>query len=159
MPLLNFVPDNGARFIAEVEKHSAVAVWAPPEGGLEGNYLRRLRGVGYRTLVLTARGLGDLERYLVEAHGVRPAHLGKKDKRVYALPPELSLHLDTLPNDAKGLVLWLIEGKVLSLQELDYLVKLPTVVPKLKVVVELGSDYGMRWQALAEAVSKMAAGG
>lgn len=158
MPLLNFVPDNGSRFLAEVEKYSAVALWTPPEGGLDGNYLRRLKGEGYRALVLTAKGLGDLERFLLEGHGIRPAHLGKKEKRVYILPPELALHLDSLPASAKGLVLWIIEGKVLSLQELDYLVKLPALVPKLKVVVEVGSAYKIRWQALDEAVSKMAEG-
>lgn len=163
-PLLNFVFDNGNRFIADVEKQKAVAVWSPPEGGLDGNYLRRLRGIGYKAVVITAKGLGDLERCLLESHSVRPPHLGKKDQpgsgklRVYQFPPDLAIHLDTLPADAKGLVLWVIEGKVLSLQELEYLATLPDMIPKLKVVVEVGSDNKMRWQGLADTVSKMAEG-
>ncbi|AGY57865.1 NAD(P)H-quinone oxidoreductase subunit N [Gloeobacter kilaueensis] len=158
MPLLNLVPDNGTRFVAAVEKQGALALWFPPEGGLEGNYQRRLRGAGYRTQLLSARGLGDLSRFLLESHGVRPAHLGKKEKRVFDLPPELAIYMDNLPPSARGFVLWLIEGKVLSLAELEYLSMLPAAVAKLKIVIELGSDRGIRWLPLAEAVSKMAEG-
>ncbi|BAC91711.1 NAD(P)H-quinone oxidoreductase subunit N [Gloeobacter violaceus] len=158
MPLLNLVLDNGSRFVADVEKHSSIALWAPPEGGIEGNYQRRLRGIGYRTQIITAKGLGDISRFLLESHGVRPAHLGKKDKRVFTLPPELAIYMDTLPASAKGFVLWIIEGKVLSLFELESLVGLPAAVPKLKVIVEVGSDYNIRWMPLEQAVSKMAEG-
>lgn len=153
-----FLIDNGSSFVRDVEKNGAVAMWVTPEGGAEGNYQRRLRGAGYKTLHMTAKGLGDLERFLLETHGVRPAHLGKKDKRVYDLPPELALQMDQLPDGARGLVLWLIEGKVLSLQELDYLAELPAQVSKLKIVIEVGSDFKVRWKPLREAVSNIAEG-
>ncbi len=155
MPLFNFVPDNGSRFVKAVESDGAIAVWAPPEGGIEGNYERRLRGIGYRTLLMSAKGLGDISRFLLESHGVRPAHLGKKEKRVLAAPPEIAIHLGTLSPTAKGLVLWIIDGRVLSLQELEYLAGMPAAVPRLKVVVEVGSDFNWRFEPLAQAVSRM----
>ena len=75
MPLLT----TGKKFIRDLEKSGSLAIYAPLEGGFEGRYLRRLRNSGYKTLSISARGLGDLGAYLMDVHGVRPPHLGKKN--------------------------------------------------------------------------------
>ncbi len=128
----------------------AVAVYAPLEGGFEGRYLRRIRATGYTSLSLSARGLGDLSMYLTGVHGVRPPHLGKKDVRTYFIPPILNYHLEKLPPKSKGLVLWILEGYVLSSQEISYLTVLPSLEPRVKVVVEMGGDRSFRWTPLKD---------
>ncbi|MEN9207679.1 MAG: NAD(P)H-quinone oxidoreductase subunit N [Gloeomargarita sp. GMQP_bins_120] len=144
----------GNQFEQDLEKHGALAVWVPPEGGHEGRYQRRLKGAGYRTLHMTARGMGELEAYLTRFHGVRPPHLGKALAQtaavgdVYYFPPLLDQALAALPPQAKGVVLWLIEGKVLARQELRYLTVVPTQYPRCKVVVEVASGREFRWQPL-----------
>ena len=70
---------TGRQLIKDLEKYGALGLYVPLEGGYEGRYQRRLRAAGYVTLVISARGLGDLAAYLTGIHGVRPAHLGKKD--------------------------------------------------------------------------------
>lgn len=148
---------TGKPFIRDLEKLGALAVYAPLEGGFEGRYQRRLRAAGYATLNLTARGLGDLGAYLTEVHGVRPPHLGKKTigqeaavGTVYYIPPIASYRLEALPSNAKGLVLWLMEGFVLSRNEREYLANLTQQEPRLKVVVEMGGERYFRWQPLQE---------
>ncbi len=150
---------TGKRFLRDLEATGALAVRSPLEGGFEGRYQRRLRAAGYETLNLTVRGLGDLSAYLMDIHGVRPPHLGKKTVGqaaavgyTYFLPPIVGQRLSTLGNGAKGLVLWLIEGMVLSQQELAYLAQLPQQVPNLKVVLEVGGDRAFSWQPLNELV-------
>ena len=152
MPLLT----TGKPFIRELEKSGALAVYAPLEGGFEGRYQRRLRASGYRTLNLSARGLGDLGAYLTGIHGVRPPHLGKKTigqdaavGMVYYVPPIAGYQLETLPPKAKGLVLWILEGMILSRNEREYLVNLPKQEPRLKVVLEMGGERYFRWEPLA----------
>lgn len=153
MPLLI----TGKSFIRSLEQASALAVYAPLEGGFEGRYQRRLRANGYYTYNLTARGLGDLSSYLMNVHGVRPAHLGKKNigqegavgLRYYALPIAKT-QLENLPSSAKGLVLWIIEGFVLSNEEKEYLLNLTKIEPKIKIVLEVGGDRYFRWQPLQE---------
>ncbi|MCS6813370.1 MAG: NAD(P)H-quinone oxidoreductase subunit N, partial [Cyanobacteria bacterium] len=140
----------------ELERFGALAMYVPLEGGYEGRYQRRLRAAGYTVLNLTARGLGDLSAYLQGVHGVRPPHLGKKtignEAAVgyrYFVPPILTYNLENMPaQNQKGLVLWLIEGFVLSSQEIDYLSKLPSLEPRIKVVVELGGGRVVQWQPL-----------
>jgi NAD(P)H-quinone oxidoreductase subunit N len=100
---------------------------------------------------ISARGLGDLATYLTGVHGVRPAHLGKKDIRTYFIPPMLDTYLDRLHPTSKGLVLWIIDGQVLSNQELAYLAELPTIEPRVKVVIELGGDRQFSWKPLQTA--------
>ncbi len=148
---------TGKSFIRSLEKSGALGVYAPLEGGFEGRYQRRLRNTGYSTLNLTARGLGDVGAYLTGVHGMRPAHLGKKNigqdaavGLVYYVPPIASYQLETLPPQSKGLVLWIIEGFVLSIQEQQYLVNLTQAEPKIRVVLELGGDRYFRWQPLGE---------
>ncbi|XGB43196.1 MAG: NAD(P)H-quinone oxidoreductase subunit N [Nodosilinea sp. LVE1205-7] len=146
---------TGKSFIRDVETQGAVAVRMPLEGGFEGRYERRLKATGYEILKLTARGLGDLSAYLTDIHGVRPPHLGKKTignqaavGYTYFIPPILTYRLETLAPQAKGMVLWLIEGHILSRQEVAYLVNLPSQEPRVKLVVEMGGERYFSWQPL-----------
>ena len=146
---------TGNGFIRNLEKFGALGVYVPLEGGYEGRYLRRLRATGYVALHITARGLGDVAAYLMQVHGVRPPHLGKRSNSsgaavgdVYYLPPMISSHLAQLPPKSKGLVLWIIEGNILSDQEVEYLMDLPKLEPRVKVVIERGGDRTFRWTPL-----------
>jgi NAD(P)H-quinone oxidoreductase subunit N len=151
MPLLT----TGKGFIRALEKSGALATYAPLEGGYEGRYQRRLRAAGYTTSSLTARGLGDLGAYLTQIHGIRPAHLGKKNigqegavGPTYFVPPIATYQVENLPPKSKGLVLWMLEGFVLSKTEVQYLITLTQQEPKIKVVLEMGGDRYFRWEAL-----------
>lgn len=151
---------TGKSFIRALEKSGVLGIYAPLEGGFEGRYQRRLRAAGYATLNLTARGLGDLAAYLRGVHGVRPPHLGKKNIAqeaavgpVYYVPPIASYQLENLPPKSKGLVLWLIEGQILSRQEKEYLVNLAQQEPRLKIVLELGGERYFRWEPLQQALA------
>ncbi|NJM68914.1 MAG: NAD(P)H-quinone oxidoreductase subunit N [Scytonema sp. RU_4_4] len=146
---------TGNAFIRDLEKFGALGVYAPLEGGFEGRYRRRLRAAGYVTLDLTAKGLGDIAAYLTRVHGVRPPHLGKKSTssgaavgHVYYVPPILSSQLEQLPPKSKGLVLWLIEGHILSNEEVEFLATLPSLEPRVKVVIERGGDRAFCWTPL-----------
>ncbi|MGL5065655.1 MAG: NAD(P)H-quinone oxidoreductase subunit N [Microcoleus sp.] len=148
---------TGADLMKDLEKSKALAAYVPLEGGFEGRYLRRLRAAGYAGYSITARGLGDLAMYLTGVHGVRPPHLGKKNigkegavGYTYFVPPMLGTQLDNLPPKAKGLVLWIIEGQVLSKQEIEYLTVLPTLEPRVKIVVEMGGDRAFTWKPLKD---------
>lgn len=148
---------TGKPFIKQLEQAGALATYAPLEGGFEGRYIRRLRSTGYECLSLTARGLGDPAAYLMDVHGVRPPHLGKKTTSssaavgdVYYVPPVAAYRLESLDAKMKGLVLWIVEGFVLTRQEVQYLATLPKLEPRLKVVVEMGGERYFRWQPLLE---------
>jgi NAD(P)H-quinone oxidoreductase subunit N len=148
---------TGKGFIRALEQSGALGVYAPLEGGYEGRYQRRLRATGYTSLSLTARGLGDLDAYLTGIHGVRPPHLGKKNigqegavGQVYFIPPIATYQLENLSPQSKGLVLWILEGFVLSQAELQYLIGLTQQEPRLKIVLEMGGDRVFSWQALTE---------
>ncbi len=148
---------TGNQLIRDLEKAGALGIYVPPEGGFEGRYQRRLRSAGYVTLHMTARGLGDLAAYLTGVHGVRPPHLGKKSigqgaavGYIYYVPPIVTYQLEQLPPKSKGLVLWMIEGHLLSNQEVDYLATLPSLEPRVKVALERGSDRVFRWMPLKE---------
>ena len=147
----------GKSFIRDLEKAGALGIYVPLEGGIEGRYQRRVRAAGYQTLNITARGLGDVAAYLTTVHGIRPPHLGKKTigqdaavGQVYFVPPIATYELESLPADSKGLVLWIIEGHILSRQEKEYLISLTKKEPKIKVVLEVGGDRRIHWQPLAE---------
>jgi NAD(P)H-quinone oxidoreductase subunit N len=155
MPLLVV----GRKFNQDLETAGALAVRMPLEGGFEGRYQRRLRAAGYETMNLTVRGLGDLSAYLTDVHGVRPPHLGKKTTGqaaavgyTYFVPPIVSYRLESLSSKAKGMVLWLLEGHILSRQELLYLAELPDRQPQLKVVLEMGGDRQFSWQPLRDVI-------
>lgn len=151
---------TGKKFIRELETSGALAVYVPLEGGFEGRYQRRLRAAGYETLNLTARGLGDVSAYLTDVHGVRPPHLGKKSTSsgaavgyVYYIPPIATYQLEHLEAKKKGLVLWILEGTVLTRQEKQYLISLPKMEPRIKVVVECGGERYFRWAPLESAIA------
>ncbi|MBE9032589.1 NAD(P)H-quinone oxidoreductase subunit N [filamentous cyanobacterium LEGE 11480] len=151
---------TGGKFIKDVETHGAVAVYAPLEGGYEGRYLRRMRAKGYEALSISARGLGDLQAYLMDVHGVRPPHLGKKSKSsdacvgsVYYVPPIVGTQLDNLSPRRKGLILWIVEGFVLTNEELNYLKDLAKSEPRLKIVIEMGGERYFRWQPLVQSIA------
>ncbi|ABG52168.1 NADH dehydrogenase I subunit N [Trichodesmium erythraeum IMS101] len=146
---------TGRGMIRDLEKSGSLAVYPPLEGGFEGRYQRRLRASGYVSESITARGLGDLAMYLTGVHGVRPPHLGKKTVGngpavgyVYYVPPIVNYKLEHLPPKAKGLVLWIMEGQILSSQEIEYLTVLPKSEPRVKVIVEMGGDRFFRWTPL-----------
>jgi NAD(P)H-quinone oxidoreductase subunit N len=150
---------TGNSFIRDLEQSGSLALYVPLEGGFEGRYQRRLRAVGYTSLSITARGLGDPAAYLTGVHGVRPPHLGKKDIRVYFVPPVVNYQLEHLPPKSKGLVLWILEGSVLSRQEVEYLTTLPKQEPRVKVAVEMGGDRAFRWTPLKDTLSKLVSAG
>ncbi|KAJ8647841.1 hypothetical protein MRB53_000864 [Persea americana] len=127
------------RWLTDVEKHKALAIYTPHEGGYEGRYLTRLRYQGYRFMDLSARGLGDPETTLTKIHSVCPAHLGRQPIVSWYYPPEVDYRLSLLPPDAKGLVVWIIEAKVLSKAELQFLALLPSLRPKVRVIAECGN--------------------
>ncbi|MEN9517944.1 MAG: hypothetical protein RLZZ381_532 [Cyanobacteriota bacterium] len=156
MPLIT----TGKSFVRALEKSGALGLYIPLEGGAEGRYQRRLRAYGYHTINITARGLGDLAAYLTRIHGVRPAHLGKKTigreacvGDVYYIPPIATYELNSLPAKAKGLAIWIIEGQILSRQEIQYLVNLTKEEPKLKIVLEMGGDRYVNWKPLADTLA------
>lgn len=151
---------TGKKLIRDLEKSGALGVYVPLEGGFEGRYRRRLRAAGYNTVNITARGLGDVSAYLTQVHGIRPPHLGKKDigqgaavGYVYYVPPLVNYQLEQLPPNSKGLVLWIIEGHILSNQEVEFLANLPSIEPRVKIVLERGGDRYFRWQPLKETLS------
>ncbi|KAJ4971471.1 hypothetical protein NE237_004570 [Protea cynaroides] len=138
------------RWLTDVEEHKALAIYSPHEGGYEGRYLTRLRYQGYYFLELSARGLGDPETTLTKIHPVCPAHLGKQPIARWYFPPEVDYRLSLLPPNAKGLVVWLIEAKVLSKSELQFLALLPTLRPKVRVIAECGNWRKFMWKPLKE---------
>ncbi|PQQ02342.1 NAD(P)H-quinone oxidoreductase subunit N chloroplastic [Prunus yedoensis var. nudiflora] len=138
------------RWLSDVEEHKALAVYSPHEGGYEGRYLNRLRYQGYYFLDLSARGLGDPETTLTKVHPVCPPHLGKQPISRWYFPPEVDYRLAALPPKAKGLVVWIIEAKVLSKAELQFLALLPTLRPKVRVIAECGNWRKFVWKPLKE---------
>ncbi|KDP45668.1 hypothetical protein JCGZ_17275 [Jatropha curcas] len=138
------------RWLSDVEEHKALAIYSPHEGGYEGRYLNRLRYQGYYFLDLSARGLGDPETTLTKIHPVCPAHLGKQPIARWYFPPEVDYRLAALPPDAKGLVVWIIEAKVLSKAELQFLALLPSLRPKVRVIAECGNWRKFVWKPLKE---------
>lgn len=152
MPLLL----SGRGFRQELERAGALAIYAPLEGGAETRLLRRLRAAGYRAQINSARGLGDPEAYLMELHGVRPPHLGHQSVgrgaavgEVQRVMPQLGALLD----GEAPVVLWLLEGQVLSSAELAALVSLTRREPRLRLVVEMGGSRTLRWHPLEQLVS------
>jgi NAD(P)H-quinone oxidoreductase subunit N len=152
MPLLL----SGRGFRQDLERAGALAVFAPLEGGAETRLLRRLRAAGYRAQITSARGLGDPQAYLLELHGVRPPHLGHHSVGKAAAVGEVQRVMPQLGALLEGeapIVVWLLEGQVLSAAELDSLVSLSRSVPRLHFVVEMGGARSLRWQPLESLVA------
>ena len=147
MPLLL----SGKGFRRELEAFGCIAINVPLEGGAETRLLRRLRAAGYRTHIASARGLGDPEVFLTQLHGIRPPHLGHQSVgrngalgEVQQVIPQLG-HLMT---GSESVVLWLIEGQVLSRSELLALSNLCKREKRLKIVVEMGGSRSLEWQSM-----------
>jgi NAD(P)H-quinone oxidoreductase subunit N len=152
MPLLM----TGRGFRTELERCGALALFAPLEGGAETRLLRRLRAAGYRAELTSARGLGDPEAFLLQLHGVRPPHLGHQSVGRGAAVGEVHQVMPMLAPQLAGdgpVLLWLLEGQVLSRSELAGLCDLCRREPRLKMVVEMGGARSLRWQPLEELVA------
>lgn len=148
MPLLL----TGRGFRQDLEKAGALALFVPLEGGAETRLLRRLRAAGYRALLTSARGLGDPAAFLLELHGVRPPHLGHQSVGRGAAVGEVQRVMPLLAPQFEGegpVLLWLLEGQVLSSAELQSLLNLTRLEPRLKIVVEMGGARSLRWQPLS----------
>lgn len=142
----------------DVENYGAIGFWAPPEGGAECRYATSLKYRGYHFMNVSARGLGDIEAYLLKPHGVRPAHLGKQAVARFYYPGEVDLRLSVLPPRYKGIVLWVGEAKVLSKNELQFLSVLPALRPQVKVVCEMGGSRKFNWKPLKNIIGLPSAG-
>lgn len=152
MPLLL----TGRGFRQDLEKAGALALFVPLEGGAETRLLRRLRAAGYRALLTSARGLGDPAAFLLELHGVRPPHLGHQSVGRGAAVGEVQRVMPLLGSQFDGegpVLLWLLEGQVLSDAELQSLLRLTRVEPRLRIVVEMGGARALRWQPLGQLVA------
>jgi NAD(P)H-quinone oxidoreductase subunit N len=156
MPLLL----TGRGFRRDLERSGALALYVPLEGGSETRLLRRLRAAGYRAQMSSARGLGDIEAFLFQSHGIRPPHLGHQSVGrsaavgdVQRVMPQLGALLDS----PQPMLLWLLEGQVLSAAERASLVELTKRDQRLKVVVEMGGARALRWQALDQVVDQVVA--
>lgn len=152
MPLLL----SGRGFRQDLERSGALALFCPLEGGAETRLLRRLRAAGYRALLTSARGLGDPEAFLFQLHGVRPPHLGHQSVGRPAAVGEVHRVMPLLGSQLEGegpVLLWLLEGQVLSANELSALNDLTRREPRLKVVVEMGGARSLRWQPLEQVLA------
>ena len=153
MPLLL----SGRGFRDDLEASGCVAIHVPLEGGAETRLLRRLRKMGYRTQILTARGLGDPEEFLLKLHGIRPPHLGHQNVgrnaavgEVQQVIPQLNQFMDA----SSPLILWLLEGQVLSRSELLALNDLCSREKRLKIVVVMGGSRNLRWEPMQTLLKK-----
>jgi NAD(P)H-quinone oxidoreductase subunit N len=118
--------------------------------------MRRLRAAGYRAMLTSARGLGDPEAFLFQSHGVRPPHLGHQSVGRAAAVGEVQRvmpQLGPLLEGSAPILLWLLEGQVLSEAELASLLTLCRREPRLKLVVEMGGARSLRWQPLQQLLS------
>ena len=152
MPLLL----SGRGFRQDLERAGALALFVPLEGGAETRLLRRMRAAGYQAQMTSARGLGDPEAFLLQLHGVRPPHLGHQCVGRGAAVGEVQRvmpQLGALLEGRKPILLWLLEGQVLSSAELASLVALCRKEPRLKMVVEMGGSRTLRWQPLEQLVA------
>ncbi|MDH4404880.1 MAG: NAD(P)H-quinone oxidoreductase subunit [Cyanobacteriota bacterium] len=149
MPLLL----SGRGFRQDLERAGALALFAPLEGGAETRLMRRMRAVGYRAQLTSARGLGDPEAFLLQLHGVRPPHLGHQSVGRGAAVGEVQRvmpQLGALLEGTQPILLWLLEGQVLSQAELGSLISLCQRETRLKLVVEMGGSRELRWQPLEQ---------
>ncbi len=147
MPLLL----SGKSFQKDLEVSGCIAIHVPLEGGAETRLLRRLRAAGYHTQIASARGLGDPEVFLLQLHGIRPPHLGHQSVGRNGALGEVQQVIPQIIELLKGekpVVLWLIEGQVLSRSELLAVSDICKREPRLKIVVEMGGSRNLKWQPM-----------
>ncbi len=147
MPLLL----SGHKFRNELETCGCLAIHVPLEGGAETRLLRRLKVSGYKTQIMSARGFGDPEVFLLKLHGIRPPHLGHQNigrngalGEVQQVMPQLNELLD----GDKKLVLWLLEGQVLSRSELLSLCEICDKDSRIKIIIEMGGSRSLKWESM-----------
>ncbi len=153
MPLLL----SGQSFLKELEAAGCIAINVPLEGGAETRLLRRAKAAGYRTQILSARGLGDPEAFLCQLHGVRPPHLGHQSVGRNAAVGEVQLVMPQITEflvEGALVLIWLLEGQVLSRTELLALCDLCKREKRLRMVVEVGGARSIRWQPMRTYLSK-----
>ncbi len=153
MPLLL----SGQRFRQDLEAAGCLAIHTPLEGGAETRLLRRLRASGYRTQLISVRGLGDPEVFLFQLHGIRPPHLGHQNVGRNGALGEVQQvipQVNELLNKKDPIVLWLIEGQVLSRSELLSLNDICKRDSRIKIVVEMGGARSLRWQPMNELINQ-----
>tara|TARA_Y100001968_G_scaffold52357_1_gene43287 strand:- start:210 stop:677 length:468 start_codon:yes stop_codon:yes gene_type:complete len=151
MPLLL----SGQKFRRDLEASGCLAIFAPLEGGAETRLLRRLRASGYRTQITSVRGLGDPEVFLLQLHGIRPPHLGHQNiGRNGALGEvqQVIPQINELLSENSSVVLWLIEGQVLSQSELLTLDNICKREPRIKIVIEMGGSRNLKWQSITDLI-------
>ena len=154
MPLLL----SGHKFRNELETYGCLAIHIPLEGGFETRLLRRLKVSGYKTQIISARGCGDPEMCLLKLHGIRPPHLGHQSigrngalGEVQQVMPQLNELLD----ENKKLVLWLLEGQVLSRSELLSICEICDKDSRLKIIVEMGGSRFLKWESMRSFLSQV----
>ena len=148
MPLLL----TGKKFHNDLKNNKCLAIFAPLEGGYETRLLRRMRAKGYKTYITSARGLGDPEVFLMKLHGIRPPHLGHQSVgkssalgEVQQVIPQAS---ELFNENDKNKLLWLLEGQVLSQDELESLMSICTKDNRLEIVIEMGGSRKLEWRPL-----------
>ena len=142
---------SGRKFRADLESFGCLGIHTPLEGGSETRLLRRLRAAGYKTQITSARGLGDPVVFLTQLHGIRPPHLGHQNVGRNGALGEVQQvipQLNELLAEEKPLVLWLLEGQVLSNSELLSINNLCQKEPRLKIVIEMGGSRSLKWQPM-----------
>ena len=147
MPLLL----SGQKFNDELERAGCLAIQTPLEGGAETRLLRRLKAAGYKTQITSVRGLGDPEVFLLKLHGIRPPHLGHQNVGRNGALGEVQMvvpKVNQLLEEERSVVIWLLEGQVLSRSELLSLCEICDKQPRLKIVVEMGGSRAIRWQPM-----------
>ena len=152
MPLLL----SGKNFRRDLENFGCLGIFTPLEGGAETRLLRRLRAFGYKTQIISGRGLGDPEVFLLQLHGIRPPHLGHQSVgRNGALGEvqQVMPQLNQLLKDNSPVVLWLIEGQVLSQSELLNLNDICQRENRLKIVIEMGGSRKLKWQSITSLIN------
>ena len=153
MPLLL----SGQKFRTDLESFGCLAILSPLEGGAETRLLRRLRASVYQTQITSARGLGDPIVFLTQLHGIRPPHLGHQNVGRNGALGEVQQvipQLNGLLVEEKPLVLWLLEGQILSKSELLAINNLCKKEPRIKIVIEMGGARSITWQPLNEFINR-----
>tara|TARA_B100000131_G_C17963409_1_gene551371 strand:+ start:133 stop:600 length:468 start_codon:yes stop_codon:yes gene_type:complete len=143
---------SGRKFDQDLVKYGSLAIFAPLEGGFETRLLRRMKAKGYKTMMVSARGLGDPEVFLFNLHGVRPPHLGHQNigrngalgEVQQVIPQASEIFNDT--NQKK--LIWILEGQVLSQSEIKRLLKISISEENLFIVIEMGGSRKLLWKPL-----------
>ena len=143
---------SGQKFDQDLNNYGSLAVLAPLEGGFETRLLRRMRSKGYKTLIISARGLGDPEVFLFKLHGIRPPHLGHQDigrngalgEVQQVIPQAAEIFNDK--NQKK--LIWILEGQVLSQSELERLLEISKSEESLYIAIEMGGSRKLTWKPL-----------